>query len=158
MTREEIERLLVSMDQKLTLLLVQHKKLPESRESLIAWAQAQPAYQGMDLARFYDKLAAWCQKNNKQMTARRFVNCLNREPAPITAPIPVTVPAPTAGQVSPPTLAPAQPPPAFTPMPLAARTELMEKGLIPKTPRPASARTNQLERLVLRPTDRTGHG
>jgi len=48
--------------------------------------QSNPAYQGIDIDKEMGKCQAWCIVNSKVLTARRFVNWLNRAEKPISAP------------------------------------------------------------------------
>ena len=55
----------------------------KTQDQIISECSAMPAYQGIDVAREYGKMAAWCQANHKEPTERRFINWLNRADRPL---------------------------------------------------------------------------
>lgn len=51
----------------------------------IAALQREPAYEGIDVAKEFQKADVWCRKNNRKLTERFFVNWLNRADRPVGA-------------------------------------------------------------------------
>lgn len=54
------------------------------REAWISELKADPAYQGIDVAREYLKMMRWCTTKRKQPTQRRFINWLNNTDVPLS--------------------------------------------------------------------------
>jgi hypothetical protein len=49
--------------------------------------QKNPAYSMLNVRHCYQRMMTWCQVNGKQPSRRRFINWLNREDKPMTAPV-----------------------------------------------------------------------
>ena len=64
------------------------KPEPETAESICKALADSPAYAGIDVAREYMKMAAWCEVNHKLPTKRRFINWLNRIEQPMKSTTP----------------------------------------------------------------------
>lgn len=73
---------LLRIEQKLDRLLAKKHKGPPTPELIIQEMQANPAYAGIDVAREWNKMVAWCGEKWTP-TRARFVNWLNRVEAPI---------------------------------------------------------------------------
>lgn len=61
------------------------KESPPTAESIISELSAMECYKGIDVAREFGKMSAWCAANNKQPTRKRFVNWLNRAEKPLAS-------------------------------------------------------------------------
>jgi hypothetical protein len=59
------------------------RKAELSDEDWLKELATNPAYDGLDVAREFSKMQAWCAANRKQATRRRFVNWLNRADKPL---------------------------------------------------------------------------
>lgn len=55
----------------------------ELKVDFITEMKADPTYEGIDVAREFGKMEAWCRVYKKVATKRRFVNWLNRVDAPV---------------------------------------------------------------------------
>ena len=49
--------------------------------------QKNPAYSMLNVRHCYQKMMAWCEVNGRQPSRRRFINWLNKEDKPMTAPV-----------------------------------------------------------------------
>lgn len=54
-------------------------------DEYLAELQANPAYQGLDVRRLYQKMVVWCEQKRKKPTRLRLINWLNHEEQPMTA-------------------------------------------------------------------------
>lgn len=57
-------------------------------EQFLVELQQDPAYSMLNVQHCYHRMVAWCRVNRQQPTRRRFINWLNREDRPMTAPTP----------------------------------------------------------------------